>query len=136
MQAIGERIKRKRTIRESAACPGATLLRGAARARANHREPARWHDTCLAWWEGDVMEGVAARLVAIGPRSAIVVAPKAPPAPRALRFWLEGYEGAGWLRARVAERSVDRRGLTRVRLIFLPEPCPPEMLRAAVRGFE
>lgn len=101
--------------------------------RATWREPARWRDACLAWWKGDVLHGVGARLESIGPRSAIVVAAELPPAPGALRFCLEGHESSRWLRARVAAVSA-RGGLRRARLVFLPEPVPADLLLAAVRG--
>lgn len=103
--------------------------------RATWREPARWRDACLSWWSEGVMHGVGARLVSIGPRSAVVVAAEVPPAPSALRFCLEGHEPSRWLRARVASKpQAPRGGLRRVRLVFLPEPVPADLLLAAVRG--
>lgn len=102
--------------------------------RASWREPARWQEICLAWWTDGVLHGVGARLITIGPRSAVAVTPAAPPVPRALRFCLDGFGPGGWVRARVAELRSDPAGLYRVRLIVLPDPCPADLLLAAVRG--
>jgi hypothetical protein len=113
---------------------GSHAAESARPSRATWREPARWKDVCLAWWKNDILHGVAARLIAIGPRSAVIVSADVPPAPYAIRFCLEGYEPSQWLRARVASSQSMRNGLSKVRLVFLPEPVPADLLLAAVRG--